>query len=74
MHIQPLGSHSVVGRYVNGVGVGVVLHSQTQICDDRCTVLLHQHIFRLEVSVSDGRLPWNREGDETDKEFGSFPD
>lgn len=54
---QPFGSHSVVGRYVDGVGVGVVFHSQTQICDDRRAVLLNQDVFRLQVSVSDGRFP-----------------
>lgn len=31
---------------------------QTQICDGRRAVLLHQDVFGLQVSVSDGRLSW----------------
>lgn len=54
----PLGSHAVVGRDVDGVGGGVVFDSQTQICDGRRAVLLHQDVFGLQVSVSDGRFSW----------------
>ena len=64
MHIKPFGSHSVVGWYVDGVGVGVVFNGHTQICDDRCAVVLHQDIFGLEVSVGDRRFPLkNQQGE-----------
>lgn len=49
---QPLGSHSVVGRNVDGVTGGVVFHGQAQVSDGRRAVLLHQDVFRLKVSVS----------------------
>lgn len=58
----PLGSHSVVGRDVDGVGGGVVFDSQTQICDGRRAVLLHQDVFGLEVSVSNGGFSWTERG------------
>lgn len=58
----PLGSHSVVGWDVDGVGGRVVLDSQTQICDGRRAVLLHQDVFGLEVSVSNGGLSWMEGG------------
>lgn len=58
----PLGSHSVVGWDVDGVGGRVVLDSQTQICDGRCAVLLHQDVFGLEVSVSNGGFSWMEGG------------
>lgn len=48
----------MVGRDVDGVGGGVVFDSQTQIGDGRRAVLLHQDVFGLQVSVSDGRFSW----------------
>lgn len=42
----------MVGRYVDGVGGGVVFHGQAQVGNDRRAVLLHQDVFRLKVSVS----------------------
>lgn len=58
----PLGSHSVVGRDVDGVGGRVVFDGQTQICDGRCAVLLHQDVLGLEVSVSNGGFSWTERG------------
>lgn len=43
----------MVGRYVDGVGGGVVFDGQAQVGDDRRAVFLHQDVFRLQVSVSD---------------------
>lgn len=56
----PLCSHSVVGRDVDGVGAGVVLDGQAQVGDDRRAVTLHQHIFRLKVSVGDAGFSYRQ--------------
>lgn len=50
----------MVGWYVDGVGGGVVFHSQAQVGDDRRAVLLHQDVFRLEVSVSDAGFAYKQ--------------
>lgn len=47
----------MIGRYVDGVGAGVVFHGQSQVCYDGCPILLHQDVFRLDVSVGNGRFP-----------------
>lgn len=51
---SPLGSHSVVGCDVDGVGGRVVTHCQTQVSDAAGAVLLHQDVLGLQVSVGDG--------------------
>lgn len=50
----------MVGRYVDGVGGGVVFDGQAQVGDDRRAVLLHQDVFRLEVSMSDARFAYKQ--------------
>lgn len=54
----PLGSHSVVGSDVDGVGGRVVAHSQTQVCDTTRPVLLHQDVLGLQVPVSYCWFAW----------------
>lgn len=56
----PLGSHSVIGSDIDGVGGGVVAHSQTQVCDATSPVFLHQDVLGLQVSVSYGWFAWRQ--------------
>lgn len=55
---SPLGSHSVIGGDVDGVGGGVVADSQSQVSDAAGTILLHQDVLRLQVAVGDGWFTW----------------
>lgn len=66
--MQPLGSHSVVGRYINRVGGGIVFNGQPQICDDRRAVLFHKDVFRFKVSVRNARFACNK--NKTDEDQG----
>lgn len=56
----PLGSHSVVGSDVDGVGGGVVANGQTQVRDAASPVFLHEDVLGLQVSVSYGRFAWRQ--------------
>ena len=53
---SPPGAHPVIGRDVDSVGAGVVFHGQAQVGDDGSAILLHQDIFGLDISVSNGRF------------------
>lgn len=58
---SPLGSNSVIGGDVDGVGGGVVADSQSQVSDAASTILLHQDVLRLQVAVGDGRFTCGEE-------------
>lgn len=53
----PFGPYSVVRSDVDGVGGGVVPHSQTQVSDAARPVFLHQDVLGLQVSVGNSWLP-----------------
>jgi hypothetical protein len=48
----------VIGGDVDGVGGGVVADSQSQVSDAAGTILLHQDVLRLQVTVGDGWFTW----------------
>lgn len=50
----------MVRRNVDGVGGRVVAYGQTQVCNTAGPILLHQNVFRLQVSVGNGGLSWGR--------------
>ena len=55
---SPLGSNSVIGGDVDGVGGGVVADSQSQGSDAAGTILLHQPVLRLPGAGGDGWFTW----------------
>lgn len=54
----PLRANPLIGCDVNSVGGGVMTDSQAQVSDGTGTVLLHEDVLGLQVSVSDAWLSY----------------
>lgn len=57
----PLCADALVGRNIDCVCDGLVANSQAQVSNSTHVVLLHQDIFRLEITMSDTRFTYRIE-------------